>query len=122
MQLNPISWTLREELKRHSLLRKTVPMAYKKLITQPGLFLIDRRMQNAEWRMQFLWPFKSPFLIIELDDEYSYTVIGTPSRKYVWIMSRDHTMPDDLYNKILSKLEQVGYDILLIDRIVQKWD
>ena len=42
---------------------------------------------NAEWRMQFLWPFKMPFLIIDIDDEYSYTVIGYPSRNYVWIMA-----------------------------------
>ena len=80
---------------------------------------IYNKETNAEWRMQFLWPFKSPFLIIELDDEYSYTVIGIPSRKYVWIMARDHKMPDDLYTKILSKLESVGYDTNRIERITQ---
>ena len=100
--------------------KKDSPDGLQKTYNPTGF--IFNRQTNAEWRMQFLWPFKSPFLIIELDDEYSYTVIGVPSRKYVWIMSRDHTMSDDLYNKILSKLEQVGYDISLIDRIVQKWD
>ena len=49
---------------------------------------IYNKETNAEWRMQFLWPFKSPFLIIDLDEKYSYTVIGIPSRKYVWIMAR----------------------------------
>ena len=72
--------------------------------------------------MQFLWPFKSPFLIIDLADDYSYTVIGIPSRKYVWIMARDYKMPDDLYNNIISDLEKVGYDITKIERITQVWD
>ena len=83
---------------------------------------IYNRETNAEWRMQFLWPFRSPFLIIDLDDDYSYTVIGIPSRKYVWIMAREHKMSEGLYNKIISNLEKVGYDITQIKRINQEWD
>ena len=87
----------------------------------PTGFIYDKKT-NAEWRMQFLWPFKSPFLIIDLDEEYSYTVIGIPSRKYVWIMARDHKMPDGLYNNIISKLKNVGYDTSLIKKVPQNWN
>ena len=87
----------------------------------PTGFIYNRKT-NAEWRMQFLWPFRSPFLIIDLDDDYSYTVIGIPSRKYVWIMAREHKMSEGLYNKIISNLEKVGYDITQIKRINQEWD
>ena len=93
----------------------------KKKVYRPKGF-IHNSQTNAEWRMQFLWPFKSPFLIIDLADDYSYTVIGIPSRKYVWIMARDYKMPDDLYNNIISDLEKVGYDITKIERITQVWD
>ena len=72
--------------------------------------------------MQFLWPFKSPFLIIDLDEKYNYTVIGVPNRKYVWIMARDHVLDDKVYSKIISKLEKVGYDISQIQKIEQNWD
>ena len=72
--------------------------------------------------MQFLWPFKMPFLIIDLDEEYTYTVIGIPSRKYVWIMARASSMNDTLYNGILSQLSDLGYDISLIQKIPQDWD
>ena len=77
---------------------------------------------NAEWRMQFLWPFKMPFLIIDLDEEYTYTVIGIPSRKYVWIMARDHEMDENLYSSILRQLSDIGYDISLIQKIPQDWN
>ena len=83
---------------------------------------IHNKVTNAEWRMQFLWPFKSPFLIIDLDEKYSYTVIGIPSRKYVWIMAREPSMSGELYKKILSNLKDIGYDISLIQSIEQKWD
>jgi len=83
---------------------------------------IYNKETNSEWRMQFLWPFKSPFLIIDLDEKYNYTVIGVPNRKYVWIMARDHVLDDKVYNEIISKLEKVGYDITQIQKIEQNWD
>ena len=66
--------------------------------------------------------FKMPFLIIDLDDDYSYTVIGIPSRKHVWIMARDPIMNDDTYEGILNRLSDIGYNTSMIQRIVQDWD
>ena len=86
----------------------------------PKGFVHDTKT-NAEWRMQFLWPFKLPFLIIELDKDYSYTVIGYPSKKYVWIMAREPQMDEDLYDTILNNLSEIGYDITLIQKVPQIW-
>ena len=72
--------------------------------------------------MQFLWPFKMPFFIIDLDEDYSYTVIGIPSRKYVWIMARDPIMNENQYDDILNRLSDIGYDISLIKKITQDWN
>ncbi len=76
---------------------------------------------NAEWRMQFLWPFKMPFLIIDLDEDYSHTVIGYPNRNYVWIMAREPELAEEIYQSILKKLENVGYDISRINKVPQIW-
>jgi len=76
---------------------------------------------NAEWRMQFLWPIKMPFLIIDLDKDYSYTVIGVPNRKYVWIMSREPSINSDIFDNIINKLKKVGYDTSQIKTIKQEW-
>tara|TARA_B100001029_G_C14864765_1_gene341075 strand:- start:152 stop:703 length:552 start_codon:yes stop_codon:yes gene_type:complete len=100
--------------------KKDAPDGPQKTYNPTGF--IYNEETNAEWRMQFLWPFKAPFLIIDLDEEYSYTVIGIPSRKYVWIMARDHKMADELYGNIISKLKNVGYDTSLIKKVPQDWD
>ena len=47
---------------------------------------------NAEWRMQFVWPFKAAYLIMYLDDDYSQTIIGVPDRSFIWIMAREPDM------------------------------
>ena len=93
----------------------------EKKIYRPKGFIYDTET-NAEWRMQFIWPFKMPFLIIDLDDDYQYTVIGYPSRKYVWIMARESKLSDEVYDSILSDLAEIGYDISQVNKIPQQWN
>ena len=99
---------------------KDSPSGEKKTYRPTGF--IKNKETNAEWKMQFLWPFKMPFLIIELEKDYAYTVIGKKKKKYVWIMARDFVLDDDLYEGILNRLSDVGYDISLIQKITQDWN
>ena len=92
----------------------------KKKVYRPKGF-IHNSQTNAEWRMQFVWPFKMPFLIIDLDPDYSYTVIGYPSRDFVWIMAREPQIPKETYKVIIQKLENVGYDLSKIKMVPQRW-
>ena len=96
------------------------PNGKKKKYTPTGF--IYNTETNAEWRMQFVWPFKAPFLIIDLAEDYSYTVIGVPNRKYVWIMARKPYLPDENYKEIIQKLSEAGYDVTKIQKIPQEWD
>lgn len=81
-----------------------------------------RSENNAEWAMQFLWPFKGEFLIIYLDDDYEQTVIGRTKRDYVWIMAREPRIPDADYDQIVSLLDDRGYDISELREVPQRWD
>ncbi len=77
---------------------------------------------NAEWRMQFLWPFKSEFLISYLDPDYAVTIIARTKRDYVWIMARSPAISEDEYNKAVEFLRINGYDTRLIQRVPQRWE
>lgn len=70
-----------------------------------------------EWRIQFFWPFKFPYLILDLAPDYSYTVIGVPNRSYVWIMARTSTLPNKTYQEIVERLKSQKYDIKLIEKV-----
>jgi apolipoprotein D and lipocalin family protein len=65
---------------------------------------------NAEWRVQFFYPIRFPYLIIDLADDYSYTVIGVPNRKFVWIMNRTPKIAENTYKEIIARLKKIGYD------------
>jgi len=76
---------------------------------------------NAEWRMQFLWPFKSAYLIVYLADDYSSTIIGVPNRDYIWIMARSPDISEEEYQKLLDISAAAGYDLDKIVRIPHQW-
>lgn len=65
---------------------------------------------NAEWRMRFLWPFESEYLVIHLDDDYQTTIIGRTKRDYAWIMSRSRSIARDRYDRLTAFIESRGYD------------
>lgn len=87
----------------------------------PRGFVLDRD-SNAVWGMQFVWPFKGDFRIVDVDSDYTRTVIGREKRDYVWIMARTPAIPDADYDRILRLLAAEGYDVSRIDRVPQRWD
>jgi apolipoprotein D and lipocalin family protein len=82
---------------------------------------VHNRETNAEWRMQFVWPFRAAYLIIYLDDSYQRTIIGVPDRSYVWIMSRTPEIPDAEYQQLVKFLTSEGYDVSKLERVPQRW-
>lgn len=76
---------------------------------------------NAEWRVQFIRPFWAKYLIIDLAEDYRYTVIGVPNRKWLWIMSRSPELSPDDYDGIISRLKTAGYKTDKIMKIPQVW-
>ncbi len=74
---------------------------------------------NAEWRIRFFGLVTVDYLVLDLDTDYRWTVIGHPSRKYGWIMSREKTMPDKTYAAILERLAQQGYDPAKFKKVPQ---
>ena len=71
--------------------------------------------------MQFMWPFKSEFLISYVNDDYSQTIIGRTKRDYVWIMARTPQIPEKDFEKLMDFLGANGYDVKKIQRVPQKW-
>lgn len=76
---------------------------------------------NAEWRVQFFWPIKFPYHVIELADDYSYTVVGVPNRNYVWIMARTPSLPEDTYRRLLARIADLGFDTAKVQLVPQVW-
>jgi apolipoprotein D and lipocalin family protein len=92
----------------------------KKKEYNPKAFVLDNE-SNARWGMRFIWPIKADYRIVYLDDQYSQTIIGRQDRDYVWIMARTPTISDGDYEKLLSEVDELGYDTSQVKRVPQSW-
>jgi apolipoprotein D and lipocalin family protein len=54
-----------------------------------------------------------------LGGDYEYAVVGHPSRKYLWILSRTPEMNEALYKGILEKLQSQSYDTSKLVKTMQ---
>ena len=84
-----------------------------------GVAWVHDKETNAEWRVQFVWPFRVPFLVIDLDDDYQWAVIGYPSRKLAWVLSRSPSLDEKTYQGILQRMQQQGYDTTKLAKVPQ---
>ena len=65
---------------------------------------------NSKLKVTFFWPFYGNYWIVMLGSQYEYAVIGEPSRKYFWILSRTKELEHSTQEKILSQMASLGYD------------
>ena len=76
---------------------------------------------NARWGMRFIWPIKSDYRIVYLDDNYTQTVIARQKRDFVWIMARTPTISEEEYERLVEFVASIGYDTSKIERVPQRW-
>lgn len=65
---------------------------------------------NAEWTGRFFKILSVKYLVLDLDPNYQWVVVGHPSRRYGWVMARLKTLPNSTYQDLLHRLADHGYD------------
>jgi apolipoprotein D and lipocalin family protein len=85
-----------------------------------GKAFTQRKGENGKLKVQFFWPFRSNYWIIDLAEDYSYAVISEPGRKYLWILSRTPFMTNSILQHIMESLENKGFDIAHLKLTPQK--
>jgi apolipoprotein D and lipocalin family protein len=57
--------------------------------------------------LPFVW---GDYWIVELDRDYRYAVVGDPSRRYLWILSRQPEMDAATYEQLANRASGMGFD------------
>ncbi len=69
---------------------------------------------NAKLKVRFdpfpVSLFKADYWIIEVGENYEFAVVSNPSKKYLWILSRTPHLDAAVYDGILNRLVQRGFD------------
>jgi len=73
--------------------------------------------------VSFFRPIKSEYNIIKIDEEnYSYAIITSSTKNYLWILSREPRISDRLYDDLIAYISANGFDISKIIKVKQNDD
>ena len=80
-------------------------------------------LEPGRWDIQFLKPYipfyRAPYEVIVLDPNYKYMVVGYPDNSFGWVFSRETTLDDSVYRKILDQLEkEFGYEKGKFEKVI----
>jgi apolipoprotein D and lipocalin family protein len=87
--------------------------------TDPEVTLRVTFAPKAVRFLPFVW---ANYTVVSLDENYKHVLIGEPSRKYLWILSRETPMPRETYNKLLDVAKNEGFNIsklITLDGVIQ---
>jgi apolipoprotein D and lipocalin family protein len=81
-----------------------------------GVAKVVDNISNAKLEVSFvkilgIQLFWGDYWIIGLGENYDFAIVGSPDRKYGWILSRTKKLPSDKLNQISDLLKIKGYDI-----------
>ena len=66
---------------------------------------------DSRLKVTFFWPFKADYWVIGLDPDYRWAVVGTPDRKYLWILSRTPQLAEAETATALESARGQGFDL-----------
>jgi len=66
---------------------------------------------GSKLKVSFFWPFYGDYWILDLDADYRWALVGTPNRKYLWVLCRSERMDPAVLERLLAKARSLGYDL-----------
>ena len=67
---------------------------------------------NAKLKVQFFWPFEGNYWILDLDQaDYQYALVGEPSRKSLWLLSRQPQLAPDVQHRLIDRARDLGFPV-----------
>lgn len=81
-----------------------------------GRAFVPDPKQPTRLKVEFFWPFAGDYQIMALADDYSSAMIGNPQRRFLWILSREASLPEARYQELVDLAVAQGYDAGKIQR------
>ncbi len=84
-----------------------------------GVAWAPNKSRAAEIKVRFFWPFAGDYFVLSINPDYTQALVGSPSRKFLWILSKSPQMNQTDYEALLKKAEELGFEVGAMDKIDQ---
>jgi len=70
---------------------------------------------NAKLKVSFFGPFfVGNYWVMDHADDYSWTIVGEPTGKYLWILTREATPDQATRDALVGRAGELGYDTAML--------
>jgi len=77
-----------------------------------GKLWVPDAADTGKLKVQFFWPFRADYWIVELDPEYRWAAVALPDRSLTWIIARELPMDGATYAALVERLRDLhGIDV-----------
>lgn len=60
-------------------------------------------------KVSFFGPFYASYVVMALDEQYQWSMVTGPNRDFLWILSRQPSLPQPVLDKLLNQARELGY-------------
>jgi len=81
-----------------------------KLKTAIGKAKIADSQTHAKLRVSFFGPFYGDYWVLDHADDYSWSIVGEPSGRYLWLLAREARPDATTRTTLENRSNELGYD------------
>jgi len=71
--------------------------------------------ENAKLKVSFFGPFYfGDYWILDHAEDYSWSIVGEGSGRYLWLLSRTPRPSDQVRDRIMTRARELGYDLSIL--------
>lgn len=67
-------------------------------------------VSNAKLKVRFGGPFEGDYWVLDRASDYSWSLVGEPRGRYLWVLAREPKISDALKAELVDKLKARGYN------------
>ena len=82
--------------------------------TAKGRATVVEGSGNAKLKVSFFWPFSGDYWVLDHADDYTWSIVGEPSGRYLWILTRTSNPPTADREFLRARVRELGYDTGMI--------
>ena len=69
---------------------------------------------NAKLKVSFFGPFAGNYWVLDRADDYSWSIVGEPSGRFLWILTREAVPTDAQKADLFARAKALGYDTAML--------
>jgi apolipoprotein D and lipocalin family protein len=62
-------------------------------------------------KVSYLGPFYAAYNVLDIDPHYKYALVSASNLDYLWILSRETSVPEDIKHQFLLKAMSIGFAV-----------